>query len=225
IQHAGRNILVDAGGRSGSLSLGERLAVPELRRLGVRRLDLILITHPDLDHAGGLAGVVRRMRVGQIASPAPFADRPELREAGRPVLPLASSGSMEWGGAELMWRWMPADPDDNAGSLVVRFRAGAGSVVLTGDAPIEVEERLIPLEDWSAQILKAGHHGSRASTGAAWLEEVRPEWVVISAGRTNRYGHPHPETLERIVAAGARPARTDRDGTRVFRLTPKGFQP
>ncbi len=75
---------------------------------------------------------------------------------------------------------------------------------------------MAPFADWSAQVLKAGHHGSRTSTGEAWLREVRPQAVVLSCGRDNSYGHPHPSVLATIGRQGAQAMRTDREGDITF---------
>jgi len=77
--------------------------------------------------------------------------------------------------------------------------------MLSGDAPLSIENWLVQLDAGSLQsdVLKAGHHGSRTSTADAWMEMVRPEYVVISAGKNNSYGHPHAEVVERVAASGA----------------------
>jgi competence protein ComEC len=101
----------------------------------------------------------------------------------------------------------------NDDSIVLRVQYGRVELLLTGDAGLEFERRLPPALGGSAiRILKAGHHGSRTSTTAALIEALRPQIVLISAGRGNLFGHPAPEVLGRIVASGAEVLRTDRDG-------------
>ena len=105
--------------------------------------------------------------------------------------------------------------DPNHISAVVRVRYGSFAALLTGDAGAEAEGELVRRFGGGlrSQLLKAGHHGSTTSTSAAFLGAVQPELVVISAGRRNRYGHPHADVLRRLAERGVRVARTDREGT------------
>jgi len=230
-QNAGTTILIDAAPANEDWDAGECLAVPELRRLGVDRVDLLLVTHPDSDHIGGSGGIARAFPIGAIGTPRRFAERPEIAklkdEVGAPrLIPLSDGDRIEIGGFQLEVAVSEALPEDNAGSLMLRIRGGACAAVLTGDAPIDAEgvaERRfggVPV-----QVLKAGHHGSRSSTGERLLRVLRPTWVVFSVGRNNPYGHPSPETLRRVEAAGARVWRTDRQGSAVFEASPSGFRP
>lgn len=116
----------------------------------------------------------------------------------------------------------PADPNDI--SAVVHVRYAGFSALLTGDAPAWVEERLVARygPTLRADVLKAGHHGSRTATSGAFLDAVGPELVVISAGARNDYGHPHPEVLARLRARGIPTARTDLDGTVRVAVEPGG---
>ncbi len=229
-QNEGTTILIDAAPANEDWDAGERLAVPELRRLGVDRVDLVLITHPDSDHIGGLGGIGRAYPIGAIATPRRFAERPELATLSREVgagrlIPLADGDEIDLGRFRLEVAVAETLPEDNAGSLMLRIRGGPSSAVLTGDAPIEAEgSALRRFAGAPVQVLKAGHHGSRSSTGEGLLRALRPSWVVFSVGRNNPYGHPSAETLRRVAASGARVWRTDRQGTAVFEAGPSGFQ-
>jgi competence protein ComEC len=109
--------------------------------------------------------------------------------------------------------------NDNQSSLVVRWDAAGARFLLTGDADLEAELRLLPWgPELRADVLKAGHHGSRDATGASWLEAVRPGCGVISCGRDNLFGHPAPATLDRLRRAGAAVARTDLNGMVTVRV-------
>ena len=120
----------------------------------------------------------------------------------------------------------------NEASVVLELRFGEFSLLLTGDAPSEVEEAILPsLISPRVQLLKVGHHGSLTSTSPELLERLSPEVALVSVGRRNRYGHPHPSVLQRLEASGAEILRTDEQGTviitarrdglfRVHRLTP-----
>jgi competence protein ComEC len=218
IRHEGWAILVDAGPKLGEWDGGERLAAPQLRELGVGAIDLLLITHPDADHAGGAGAIRRRFRVGSTAAPSSFAGRSELPDGTRMIPERAR---IRLGRAEVELAHFPSE-DDNSGSLFLRARIGRAAAVMTGDAPRETEARAAVLLDWPAQLVKAGHHGSRDSLGPEWLAETRPEWVVFSAGRGNRYGHPAPSAVRAARDAGARTALTARDGRISFRLHESG---
>lgn len=233
-QHAGRVVMVDAAAKLPDFDAAQRLALPELRKLGVSKIDLLILTHPDADHVGGLIAMSRRFKIGRIVAGGDFRDHPEmkgwLQRAG------ISDSQVTWidghvqatiQGATISILnpgWNPAEAE-NEGSLIVRFALGRGSAVLTGDAGQMVESRLSRTGEWQSQILKAGHHGSQTSTSMTWLKEVRPEWAIISCGRGNTYGHPHDDVMQRIEAAKIKTLRTDRDGTIRFRIGPKGFEP
>jgi competence protein ComEC len=132
-------------------------------------------------------------------------------------------------GVELLFLWptvdvldAPADPNDI--SAVVRVRYAGFSALLTGDAPAWVEERLVARYGGAlrADVLKAGHHGSRTASSGLFLDTVDPELVVVSAGVRNDYGHPHREVLARLGSRGIPVARTDRDGTVTVTVQPGG---
>jgi competence protein ComEC len=113
--------------------------------------------------------------------------------------------------------------DANAASLIVELRYGAFTALLTGDAPVEAEERALEgLLSRRIQVLKVGHHGSATSTSPALLERGRPEAAIISVGRRNRYGHPHPGILERLEAGMVQVFRTDEDGAVVLKARRDG---
>jgi competence protein ComEC len=228
-------LLVDAGpaGRNGDA--GQRRVIPFLRAHGAHRLEALVLTHPDADHIGGAASVVREMTVARVIEPGipvgkgMYADL--LREvAGKDVVWSAARNGriLRLDGVEIDFLWPTSravssvDALENANdvSAVARLRYGRFSALLTGDAPTQVEDSLIAhlgpaLE---SPILKAGHHGSATSTSEAFLRAVRPQLVIISVGRRNRYGHPAPEVMARLRHDGIEVARTDREGTVSLRV-------
>jgi competence protein ComEC len=103
---------------------------------------------------------------------------------------------------------------------VLVLDVAGGRALFTADADSNVEARLDP--GGVIHLLKAGHHGARSSSGASFLARLRPREAVISAGRTNPFGHPHPETLARLAAAGTRVRRTDLDGAIWYVLSEEG---
>lgn len=233
VRGGGATFLVDAGPATDDFDAGSRIVAPKLREMGVDRISIVFLTHPDSDHIGGLAGLASRVRIDKVAAPAHFKGHPELtksltaaRITERQVLwidrPLAGeTGSLRF---QVQLPTFSKGDSENEGSLFLRFQMDGSSAVFTGDAGEETEAIEAAEVDWQADLLKAGHHGSATSTSSAWLQEVRPKTVVVSCGRQNRYGHPAQLLLERVQSAGAKVYRTDQDGDLTFVSTAKGFQ-
>ncbi|HEV2148658.1 MAG TPA: DNA internalization-related competence protein ComEC/Rec2, partial [Longimicrobiaceae bacterium] len=233
---ADRWILVDAGPRDEGWDAGERRVLPFLRARGVRRLEALVLTHPHADHVGGAPAVLNALEVGRVIDPGLPAPTPWYLE----TLRAAEARGVPWAAAregrtlaldgvtvEFLWpRPGPLDAvtDANKISTVMHIRSGALSALLTGDAGEEEEAAVLARHPGGlrAQLLKAGHHGSRTSTSDALLDALRPELVVVSAGKRNRYGHPAPVVLRRLEARGIPVARTDREGTISVRARADG---
>jgi competence protein ComEC len=221
---AGRWLLVDAGpGLPGDREDPYDLEVVRaLRRAGVRRLEMLVLTHPDLDHIGGAPPILETLEVGSVGDPGrergtvPFLD--VLRAAGTepaPWIALKRGDRLAIDGVTLdvlhPTEDTPENADPNDASVVLLLRYGLFTALLTGDAPARVEEA-IGADVGRVDLLKVAHHGSRTSSSERFLLEVRPSISVISAGHRNRYGHPHPEVEARIREHSGRTLRTDRDG-------------
>ncbi|MBU1330307.1 MAG: DNA internalization-related competence protein ComEC/Rec2 [Gammaproteobacteria bacterium] len=190
-------LLYDAGPRFGEFDTGERIVLPSLRQLGVRHLDRLLISHADNDHAGGAVAVAHGLRVGDVVSGEPQKLPAEL--AARPCDTMA----WLWDQVQFRtWRWAAAG-DGNQASCVVLVEAGGERIWLTGDIDVAAEQALLdsglPL---AARWLLAPHHGSRTSSSPVLLDAVQPLVVLVSRGRHNAFGHPHPEVLERFRVRG-----------------------
>lgn len=229
-------LLVDAGPRVRAWDAGAARVVPFLRRAGARRLALLVLTHADADHLGGAASVLRALPTDQVAEPGWPAPTPLYRA----LLDTIARRGIPWQPARAGDRWRLGEvvvevlwPTDSAvraaraaneASVVLRVVYGRGAVLLPGDAPQTVEEALVARygPGLRATVLAAGHHGSATSTGDAWLAAVRPQLVLVSVGRGNRYGHPSPAVLRRLAARRLPLARTDRDGTVSLRIDPDG---
>lgn len=232
IRSAGKVVMVDAGPASDRFDAGARIILPKLRRMGITGVDLLLLTHPDADHIGGLSSIARRIKVHAIGTPIHFKGHPELdrelKEAGLIDLDIqwvSGPSEAKVGEAKLRMdipRWDP-ETSDNEGSLFVHIQQGASSVMMTGDAGEVAELQMIKNGPWSAQVLKLGHHGSRFSSNDGWLDHVKPEFAVASAGKNNSYGHPAPEVLERCRNRGIVVWRTDQHGDLHLRATDRGF--
>jgi beta-lactamase superfamily II metal-dependent hydrolase len=230
IQHKGRTILVDAAPTVASAKWD---VLPKLRELGVVDVDLILLTHPDTDHIGGVPVLARAFPKAKFAISEEFRDhsawQAELKEwrlsqSRLSYLPRRMSGLIGDLKIDIYCPEVWSEEQDNDGSIFLKISTGSASAVLSGDATAESEAVAAANGDWSAQIMKAGHHGSKTSTSFGWLNEVKPKHVVVSCGKDNRYGHPHASVLERVSSAKAEIERTDqgdvsfviRDG--AFRL-------
>ncbi|WP_337845569.1 ComEC/Rec2 family competence protein [Thermus sp.] len=204
----GAEVLVD-GGR---LEAGERV-VRALRALGVEALEILVATHPDADHAGGLLKVAEEVPVGiALLSPAFREEDPlvrALKAKGVPLLRPGAGTRLRVGRGRLEVLWPRAlSGEDNRDGLALLLDFGKGKALLLADLPQEAEKAL---EVPPVEVLKVSHHGARTGTSPALLERARPRVALIGVGR-NPYGHPHPEVLERLEAHGVRVYRTDRDG-------------
>ncbi|MDE2762623.1 MAG: DNA internalization-related competence protein ComEC/Rec2 [Gemmatimonadota bacterium] len=230
----GRWLLVDAGPRGfGGSDAGLTRVVPYLHGQGARRLEAVVLTHPDEDHAGGLASVLRHVPAGAVLGPGLSGGQSGhmdgAAEARRARIPWrrAAAGdawTVDGVGFEVLSP-APGGPtghsaasSPNDWSVVLRVSYGAFSALLMGDADAAVESRL--LDQGPVTLLKVGHHGSRTSTSEDFVRAVSPGYALIPVGARNRYGHPDPAVLARLARAGAHVYRTDRDGT--VTLTARG---
>ena len=220
-QTQGTTVLIDAGPKSENYDSGKRLVLPRLAKLGVRSVDLILLTHPDEDHIGGTGSILRAYPGARLAISEQFRNHPGLvqhlkdwRIDPNSVLWLGAVQHLRIAGFDLKIRNPVRTPTttDNEASMFLRLERGIGSAMLSGDAGSQTERVMEPLEDWSSQVMKAGHHGSRSSTSESWLREVRPSYAVISCGRNNVYGHPAAVTLRRLAQKQIPTLRTDQFG-------------
>ena len=218
----GRWIVVDAGPRIGSADAGRRVLVPFLRRRGVRRIDLLVVSHAHADHLGGAPALVERLPVAVVTEPGRRVADPLYLE----FLDLLAAHGVRWHPGRLGARieldgvrlsvlhpdttWSEWGSDVNEDSLVLLVEYGTFHGLFAGDAGFPAEMRMRGRVG-AVDLLKVGHHGSAGSTGDAWLRELRPRAAVVSVGR-NTYGHPSPAAVTRIGRAGADIWRTDRDG-------------
>lgn len=222
----GIQVLID-GGKDRSVLR----QLPQLMGPLDRTLDMVVATHPDADHIGGLPDVFRVYRVFYFVEPGRVGDTSfyerldasVVSEAGQKTILARRDMRIHLGdGAYADILFPEGDVEKlreaNDASIVMRVVYGETEFLLTGDAPIWVEDRIVSAYGTALEsdVLKAGHHGSRTSTGASWLSVVDPEIVVVSAGKDNSYGHPHPEVLERVTASGASVVSTIDEGTVTF---------
>lgn len=227
---AGRAVVVDAGPEPAPVDAC-------LRRLGVREVPLLVISHFHVDHVGGVAGVFRGRRVDAVLAPRwpePVTGRDLVRvEATARSAELLTAppgwrhrlGAVELAalGSPHPLRGTRSDPNNN--SVVLRAVVSGVRILLTGDAEVEQQRALlagVPAGELRAEVLKVAHHGS-AYQDPAFLEAVRPAVALVCVGVDNDYGHPNPGLLDRLAQGGARVLRTDTDGDVAAVVRPSGL--
>ncbi len=223
IQKGTTQILVDGGpSRTIVEKLGE--AMPYFDR----EIEVVILTHADSDHFAGLIDVLDRFDVktfvwtGALNKGRDFETFLDSLSREGATEEIANAGDQfEIGSARLSVlfpleedQWRGQTPKNiNDTSVVVRVDSPKKSILISGDAGFDVEEQLLDhRSNVAADILKAGHHGSKNSTSAAWIKAVSPQEVIFSVGADNRFGHPASETLQRVEQAGIVIRRTDQDG-------------
>ncbi len=223
----GIQVLVDAGPNTGAVLR----QLPKVMRFGDRTIDAVIETHPDADHMGGFVDVLARYKVGAFITPGITSKTNTLVaalnksvDAEHALIFVARAGMVIdlGGGARLDILYPDIDVSGwgertNDGSIVARVVYGETEVLLTADAAFATEDHLLAVasSSLSADILKVGHHGSKTSTGAEFIQAVHPQVALVSVGAKNTYGHPTQETLGRLAEAGVPVMRTDQHGTIV----------
>jgi competence protein ComEC len=219
----GHWVLVDAGPAGDRSDAGRRVVAPFLARHGARGVTLVVVSHAHADHLGGIPAVLARFPTGLVLEPGALVPDPRY---------MAFLGTLE--GRHIPWHpvrggerftldsvsftvlhpvpgWSGWGEDVNEDSVVLLVEYRGFQALFAGDAGFPAEAAmsgaLRPVD-----VLKVGHHGSRGSTGDAWLDALRPKAAVISVGR-NDYGHPSPAALARLATAAVEVRRTDLEGT------------
>lgn len=207
----GDSILIDTPSRKQVLIDGgrNRKVLSELGKIlpfNDKFIDIVIETHPDADHAGGLVAVYERYDVG-LGLDQNTSKRGQIIDFGDGTMLTILFPDRD------ISKW-----EENDASVVARLDYGEASFLFTGDAGIKTENIL--MADGSraldVDVLKAGHHGSRTSTSLTFAEIVSPEFSIISAGRDNTYGHPHKEVINILAAVGSKILSTAEEGTIKF---------
>lgn len=232
----GKTMVVDGGERSEYFDHGKQVLLPFLRSLGVRRVHVVVASHPHNDHIGGLVALLEDMEVDHFLDSGQVYDSWTARrlqqliaERGVHYHRVAAGDSLAGldGVAGLVLHPTPdfVDADGNApfgpnnGSVVFSLQHGAVRVLFTGDIEQETDPAILA---WGARLparlLKVAHHGSRTSSQPLFVEAVAPAVAVMSLGEGNKFKHPAPEVVERYTAHGAQVLRTDYTGAIRVRI-------
>lgn len=203
--------LIDAGILSQGYNTGEAIIWPLLQRLGIQRLNKVILSHPHLDHTGGILSLLSLIPIDTLyeaktASPSLFvlSYRSKARSVGTPIQQIEAGDHLFFNAQTRAYVLAPILPlpnsDPNSASIILKLQVGSTSFLFTGDADAESEHRVVDRypELLASTVLKAGHHGSKTSSSEVFLKGVNPQQVVVSLGWKNKYQHPHPEVIDRI---------------------------
>ena len=233
---SGNQMLIDGGpGKSVLRELSKVMPFYD------RSIDVVIATHADQDHVGGLPNVLKNYKVNIFMEPGlsgPSSSYEELEKmVERLDTPTQGRGADQSVGFKkiLARRGMVVDLGDgailqilfpvidppgtntNMSSIVAKLVYGENEFMLTGDSPIAIEDYLVSLGGLKSDVLKAGHHGSKTSSSDEFVRAVAPQYTVISAGKNNRYGHPHQEVLDILNNFGTKILFTFELGQIVFK--------
>jgi competence protein ComEC len=232
--------VIDAGTHVESLDMGRAVIAPFLWDRGIRKIDQLVITHPQLDHAGGAAYVVRHFEIGEVWTNGIDRNEPFYRSvldamAERGLVPqTAVEGTALAGrsGCDLrvlnpsqrplavLTSGQPSGRTLNNASIVTKLQCGRHSVLFTADIERETIARLSASEDFDAEIIKVPHHGAVSSYDPTWIHASRARVAVVSVGRSNSYGHPAPGVTDAYQREGITLLRTDLDGAVTVQFHP-----
>ncbi|MBA2731554.1 MAG: MBL fold metallo-hydrolase [Acidobacteria bacterium] len=239
IAPGGKSVLVDAGAPGSG-----KVVIDAMKRYGVNQIDLMVATHAHADHIGGADEVMRRTKVTTVLdskisiSTKNYEDfLSAIERTGAKYVPASPGQKFDLGGNATLTVLAPIQPfftsdqlrsganEPNANSIVTRLDYGDFSMLLTGDAEAETEDRLMKTgANIKARILKVGHHGSRYASSEKFLRQGGFEAAVISNGAENRYGHPNQTALDRLRQLGTKLYRTDLQGEITIIARGSGYE-
>ena len=225
---ANHTVLFDTGpDYQGWSDAGRRIVGPYLHAEGVSVIDLLVISHDDLDHSGGAASVIAQFDVRQVVSP----DRDKV--PGPPDNAIRCQAGQSWHFDQVKFEMLYPQADmamrtsggDNDRSCVLRIESGHGVVLLPADIERRSEQYLVDTvkSRLAADVLVAPHHGSKTSSSEEFVSAVGAKLVVFPVGYANRYGHPHPAVAERYAKTGTVQMRTDQTGAVIAKFGPEGI--
>lgn len=214
-QNNGYIVLIDCG--------PDNKAFDYLKKIGITKIDLLIITHPHADHLAGCIPILKTIKVLDVLDNGEMAKTKIYQEYSNilksiPKRAARTDDIFTFGKMKIMVIHSDMNSSNvNDNSVVVKATFGNISFMMTGDCEKDCENEILN-DSYSlySQVLKAGHHGSRTATSPDFLNEVQPLIAVISAGINNTYGHPHQETLDMLKVMNIKIERTDKSGTIMF---------
>jgi len=226
------NILIDGGGTPQSdFDVGSKIVIPYLRRKGINKINLLVLTHPHLDHLEGLLPVIREFRVDMVLDSGLICDSSEYKEfisiiqkKGIPYHQAKAGDNFIFSNNLEIFLLNPLYDSDfynefdfNNASIVVKLFYKNADFLFTGDIEEATEKKLLVWQNiLQSDILKVGHHGSETSTNLEFLDKVNPSIAVITVGK-NHFGHPSQKIIERLKDRNIQIYRTDENGTIIIR--------
>jgi len=216
---SGKNMLIDAGNNDDAAKI-----LAYLRERNIRKLDVVVGTHPHEDHIGSMDQVINTFEVGQVVMPnathttRTFKDvLTAIKNKGLKITTAKPEITLDLGtgiNATVVAPRSAKYKDLNNYSVVIHLTYGSTSFLFTGDAEALSESEMLKAgTGLKSTVLKVGHHGSRTSSTQAFLDKVKPQYAVIMCGQDNDYGYPHRETLQKLAALDTQIFRTDLNGT------------
>lgn len=220
LPHNRGNILIDTGGivtyekeeweqKKKEYSIADSTLIPYLKSIGIHHLDYLILTHGDTDHMKEASTLIAHFPVKKIVMNSGNNNDLELelyQQANSKKIPVIfiSQGELKIGNQVLHFLNPKNSKNENEDSLIVYTKVNDSNILLMGDAGVESEKQLLSYYHLpQVEILKVGHHGSKSGTSKDFLDVILPKYALISAGVSNRFGHPHMEVLERLQTSGS----------------------
>lgn len=226
------NILIDGGGTPQSdFDVGNKIVIPYLRRKGINEIDLLILTHPHLDHLEGLLPILKEFKVDMVLDSGLLCDSSEYKEFISLILEKGISYHKAKAGDNFIFSNnleifllnplynsdFYEESDFNNASIVVKLFYKNADFLFTGDIEEAAEKKLLAWQNiLQSDILKVAHHGSSTSTNLEFLDKVNPNIAVITVGK-NHFGHPSQKIIEKLEDKNIQIYRTDEDGTVIIR--------
>ena len=225
IHSKGKNMLIDTGGietyqnksfkSSNDSKVVINTTIPLLKKLGISKIDYLVLTHGDFDHAGEAINLIRNFNVDKI-----YLNQGKFNSLEKKIImnhkktfQIAENDLIKLGRISLISLNKAFDDENDSSTILLMYYKNI-KILLTGDASVKSEKYILDTYDLGhVDILKLGHHGSKTSTGEALLKEIRPSLGLISCGKDNKFSHPHKVTIEKLKKYKVRYIRTDIEGS------------
>jgi len=225
VQTPNHSLVYDTGpAYSDRLEAGSAILAPYLFKRGLNRLDALVLSHSHSDHAGGLEGLLSLIPADKLW----YGEEPVHRPAGSHAESCHQNQGWTWDGVhfQFLFAGLPAGANGNNQSCVLLIEHAGQNLLLTGDIEREVEWRLVGQNQLPDRLtlLQIPHHGSNSSSTPVWVERLKPELAVVSAGYRNHHQHPAPEVVERYQKAGSRLLHTGQLGALEFEWDQQGHR-